>query len=125
MTPSQTKLAKYLLKGYCLVKHYTFNRKVCYRLVNTAGVTVELLQCRTVEKLRSYTKPRQKLYKRDQFGRLTLNLKTVRQLHGRCTLKQLYKARHQLKEEKELIHKKRTVKKQQKPNGDDKAIYLF
>ena len=106
MTSSQIKLVKKLLTGHCLVKHYTFSRKICYRLINKDGVSIEFIQCRTVENLHRYPKPRQRIYKKDAFGRLTLNLNTVRRLHGRCMIKQLYKIRHQL-QESDAIHKKR------------------
>lgn len=116
MTAVQTSIVIKLLTGYCLVKHYTFKRKVCYRLIDHNSVTVDMLQCRSVDKLNRYTKPRQKLFKRDKFGRLTLNLSVVRQLHGNCTIKQLYYKREELLQEaKENAGKKLSKPRKKKP----------
>jgi hypothetical protein len=123
MTPAQKSVIKKLLIGYSLVKHYTFNRKWCYRLIDTKGTTTEYVQCRTVDKLKRYGGYKKKLFKKDSIGRLTLNLTTVRQLHGRCTIKQLYKNRQGLKDE--TNNKKQRAGKKAAAVNNDAALYLF
>lgn len=78
------------------------------------------VRTRTVEQLNRYIK---KLWKKNKHGDITLNLNTVRQLHGRHTIKKMYKQREQLTASG-AIYKQRN-KQTKKQKADEKIYNLF
>lgn len=90
-----TDTAKYVIgrlldKAYLMPwRRHTGTR--CYRLFDDNGLVICNVSIALVRSLDRYLDPDKKLWKRDRYGRMTLNLSTVRQLHGKNTIKKMYK----------------------------------
>lgn len=93
MTWSQTILAKKLLKGFFL-RRYTGRKKKGYTLFDAKVNPLEFISEKVKNGLGRFI--RKDIWKRSKNGGLTLNLNVIRQLHGNCTLKKLYKKRNDL-----------------------------
>lgn len=117
MTAAQKKIVTLLLSGHFLVK----SRK-CYTLYDEKVNPVQRIRHRSIQRLDQFIDPKMKLWKKDKAGRMTLNLNTIRQLHGKTTLKQLYKRKMSI-DTTQPIYKLRTKKVKQTHN--EKANYLF
>ena len=75
-----------------------------------------------MESIDKYIDSELKLWKKDNHGNITLNLSTVRQLHGRNTIKRLYKIRGQITNAGAIYKLK---SKRKKHFNDEKANTLF
>lgn len=100
-----TATAKYVIdklldKGYLMPWRRHTGAK-CFRLFDDKGIVICNVTVATVRRLDKYLDPDKKLWKRDRYGRMTLNLSTVRQLHGKNTIKKMYK---QKQKQDEKIH---------------------
>lgn len=121
MTPSQKVLVSMLLTGHFLrlVKRQD---KSWYVVYDAKVNPITKVRRSTVDKLDRFIDPKLKLWKKGKNGDLTLNLNTVRQLHGKNTLKKMYKQRPDI-EVSGRIYKQRKRNKKLKPN--EKVHYLF
>lgn len=120
MTPSQKTLIKKLLTGHFLRK-MDRGKGVVYVLYDSRTNPVEKIKPKTVERIGRFLDPKLKLWKKHG-GRISLNLSTVRQLHGKNMIKQLYKQKDSIATNNS-IHKTRTRRK--KIKNDEKNNYLF
>lgn len=121
MTVSQKILIKKLLTGHFL-RRMMRRGKPKYTLYDKNINPILRIRPDTIEKLDRFLDPKLKLWKKNKHGDMTLSLTTVRQLHGKTTLKQLYKHRHQI-EQTGAIYK--TRKKVTKTTANEKVYYLF
>lgn len=85
MSPSQTKLIVALMSGHFLVKS-----KKCYTLYDAKVNPLQRIRFKTVDKIDQFIDPKMKLWKENKRKRITLNLNTVRQLHGKNMIKRIY-----------------------------------
>lgn len=117
MTTVQTKLIAALLAG-----HFLMRSKRCYTLFDEALNPLQRVRFRTVDKIDQYMDPKKKLWKKDKKGRITLNLASVRQLHGRSIIKKLYKKTIKVDITGSLY---KTKKRKAKTALNEKINYLF
>lgn len=123
MTNSQKILITKLFTGHYLVS-YKYQGKKRYRLMASKHNSVASVRARTVDKLDQYIDSKLKLWKKDELGRISLNLNVVRQLHGRSILKSYYKNRHSL-EQGLNIYKGNNRKKLIKKTTNETNYSLF
>jgi hypothetical protein len=90
MTANRKYIIDRLLEGWYLVPWKRPSGAKCFRLYNNGGAPIHNFRQRTFAKLDSYVDPKIKIWKKDKLGRITLNLSSVRQLHGRSYIKQAY-----------------------------------
>jgi len=123
MTNSQKILIAKLLTGHFLrkTKH---KGKTCYVLYDAKINPLEKIHERTVDQIDKFIDPEIRIWKKDRHGNITLNLNSVRQLHGRSILKQFYKKRHELADTSR-IYKSRNHRKKIKTEANEKVHYLF
>jgi hypothetical protein len=122
MTGPQKILIIKLLTGHYLVHGKKRNGKDNYYLYDAKGNVLTSIRARTVDKIDKYIDPEIKIWKKSKHGQITLNLSMVRQLHGKHTIKKLYKQREQLMDPG-FIYKSRN--KKIKTATNEKALYLF
>jgi len=122
MTASQKLLITKLLTGHFLRKMKR-GKSYLYVLYDAKINPIQKINSRTVEKIDRFIDPKIKLWKKNKNGDISLNLSSVRQLHGRSTIKKLYKHREQL-QANGAIYKTRK-KKAVKTKNDEKIYYLF
>lgn len=97
MTKNRKILVEKLLSGYYLLPWKKHNSgKKCYRLYDANGTPKENINEKTIRTLDRFITS-VNIWKTDKQGKITLNLSSVRQLHGSHSIKKLYK---QLKEQK-------------------------
>jgi len=94
-----------------------------YILFDAAVNPVQKIHARTVEKIDRFIDPEIKIWKKNKHGDMSLNLAQVRKLHGKNTIKQLYKKRLELNTEGAVYKKKIKQSKNQQVN--EKAYRLF
>lgn len=124
MTPSQKIVIKKLLTGHFLrlVKRGSGSWYVLYdEKVNP----ISKVRAKTIDKLDRFLDPDQKLWKKDKNGDMTLNLNTVRQLHGKSTMKQLYKKRKDIESSGPIYKQRKANKKLNQKQVNEKISYLF
>lgn len=121
MTPSQKILIKKLLNGYFLRKMKR-RQKEWYVLYDADINPIEKVNAATVDKIDRFIAPQIKIWKRSHRGNITLNLNMVRQLHGRHTIKQLYKQKDSLAINSSIY---KTRQRRKKIKHDEKVNYLF
>jgi len=91
MTREQKQLATMLIiGGYYLIDRVNIKRKEGYMLYHGIQEPVKWYPESRIEYFMKYLKM-------DKRERYTLNLNLVRRMHGKCTLKKLYKNRKHLK----------------------------
>lgn len=122
MTGPQKILITKLLTGHYLVHGGKRNRKDRYYLYDEKGNVLTSIRARTFDKIDRFIDPEIKIWKKTKQGIITLNLNMVRQLHGKNTIKKLYKQREQLKDPG-FIYKSR--KKKIKTATNEKIYTLF
>lgn len=122
MTGPQKSLIIKLLTGHYLVKGGNRGKRDGYYLYDAKGNVLTSVRARTVDKLDRFIDPEIKIWKTDKHKRITLNLSMIRRLHGKTSLKKLYKIREELKDPG-FIYKSR--KKNKKPASNEKNYYLF
>ena len=85
MTVAQKQLVKDLMDGHFLCKRGNCSGGLSFGLYRDNMILVRKV---------NPGKQIGQLLKRDRFGRYTLNLSSVRQLHGKNTIKKFYKAKN-------------------------------
>lgn len=125
MTDEQKILAVKLLKGWCLVKTVDKKRNRCYRLLDENYLVQEIVKARVVDGIDNSVKGDLVIWKWDKWKRITFNLSTIRKLHGRHTLKRMYKMKEQLEVNHSIVKTKNNRKKLIKNNNDEKVLSLF
>lgn len=90
MTTMRKHIIDRLLQGCYLISWKNNNGTACYRLYDAGGNPERNIRKATVKKLDQYIDPKIKIWKSDKAGRITLNLASVRKLHGRSYIKQQY-----------------------------------
>jgi len=95
MTPAQKKIASLLFTGHFL-RLVRRRDKSWFVLYDQKVNPILKISTRSVQGWDRYLDPKQKLWKHSPKGMLTLNLSTVRSMHGKSTLKTLYKKRNEL-----------------------------
>jgi hypothetical protein len=123
MTNAQKILITKLLKGFFLRKSKS-RKGICYVLYDAKINPIERINSKTVERIDRFIDPDIKIWKTSAKGNITLNLSMVRRLHGKSTLKRLYKMKDDLNSNVR-IYKTRNNKKKLKNTNDEKANYLF
>ena len=123
MTNRQKILAIKLLKGWCLVKDTSRKKRPVYRVLDDKKCEREVVPADVVLRMDKIINPEIKIWKVDHFGRITFNLSSIRKLHGRHTLKRLYKQREFI----EIIYHIQTRQNRKKilKAKDDKELTLF
>ena len=122
MNNAQKILVTKLLKGHFLVASISRDKKV-YRLLDSKVNPIGSVSAVIVDKMDCMFSV--KIWKKDKWGRKTLNLSNVRKLHGSCTLKKMYKNREAL-EDFMVIKKSRNNKKIiTKKDQNEKVLTLF
>lgn len=123
MTHSQKILIIKLLTGHFL-RATRSNGKKCYVLYDDKINPLQKIHAKTVDRIDRFLDSDLKLWKKDKYGSITLNLSTVRQLHGRHTIKRLYKQKRELLDN-HIIYKSRNNRKKIKTTANEKANTLF
>jgi hypothetical protein len=123
MTNAQKILITKLLKGFFLRKSKS-RKGTCYVLYDAKINPIEKINARTVERIDRFIDPEIKIWKTSFKGNITLNLSMVRRLHGKSTIKKLYKMKDEL-DNNLRIYKTRNNKKKLKHINDEKVNYLF
>lgn len=117
MTRSQKILITKLLTGHFLVRS-----RDRYTLYDEKVNPIIRIREKTFRAIDQFIDPKIKIWKTDKRDRITLNLSMVRRLHGKSTLKKLYKQRTQLDTSGTIYKpKQRTAKK----IINEKACTLF
>jgi hypothetical protein len=109
MTVAQTILIKKLLTGHFLSQSKSKGKK-CYVLYDAAINPLLKIRAGTVDKIGRFVDPNIRIWKTSKVGNITLNISMVRRLHGRNTIKRLYKMKMELSTPYN-IYKKRKPKK--------------
>ena len=122
MTPSQKILIKKLLAGHFLRKSKR-GKVQLYVLYDAAVNPIQKIHWRTVEKITRFIDPEIKIWKYSKHGDMSLNLSMVRRLHGKNTIKQLYKKRNELTDSGSVYKKKVYTPKNKEAN--EKVLTLF
>lgn len=91
MTPNRKFLVEKLLAGYYMIPWLSRGNLTSYRLYDLKGNPIRSFHEATVKKMEKHLDPGVRLFKKDSSGRMSLNLSTVRTLHGKNMIKQLYK----------------------------------
>jgi hypothetical protein len=123
MTHSQKILITKMLTGHFLRKQRR-GKKEWYVLYDEKVNPKDKVNCKTVDGLERMMNPGKSLFKKDKHKNITLNLNTVRQLHGRTTIKRLYKQKVELLNN-HTIYKARNNRKKIKKIDNEKVSYLF
>jgi|GEM_PF-5183301 len=123
MTRAQKILIVKLLTGHFLRKTIDHRRKQVYVLYDAKVNPLQRLRPGTVETIDKYIDKKIRIWKRSKDGSITLNLNMVRRLHGRCTIKRMYKDRANL-DNNGSIYKSRT-KKIKQSIANEKNYSLF
>jgi hypothetical protein len=84
-------IAQHLVEGYGIKPWKSPTGIKCWRLYDHEMKPVANITDSAKKLLEKYLDPKMKLWKKGPAGSLTLNLKTVRQLHGRTLLNRYYK----------------------------------
>lgn len=85
MTPSVKSLLSNLIDGHHYLKDWsTVQKSRSYKLYKGNMIPCRYVGNQTVRQIRD-------LLKKDKYGRYTLNLNRVRQLHGNSIIKRMYK----------------------------------
>lgn len=90
MTELRKHIIDSLLIGGYLVSWKNHRGTYCFRLYNQSGNPERNVRSATIKKLDRFIDPKIKIWKTDKAGRITLNLASVRKLHGRSYIKQQY-----------------------------------
>ena len=122
MTASQKILIKKLLTCHFLRK-LTRKRRTWYVLYDAKINPVMKVRERTVDSLDKYIDPDIKIWKQNKHGDISFNLAMIRRLHGRHTMKKLYKQKHTLDAVGPLYKRKNKAIKKNEAN--EKVYYLF
>lgn len=122
MTTTQKKLVAKLLSGHFL-RYFKRGGKDWYILYDAKVNPLQKIYCRTVDKIDRFMDPDIKLWKRNKDGDMSLNLSMVRRLHGRNTIKRLYKKKLEVNSD-DRIYKKR-ISKIKRKTDNEKANTLF
>ena len=110
MTPSQKILMSKLLCGHFL-KKFSLRGKSWYVLYDEKISPLQKIRTGTVDKIDRFMDPDLKLWKKSKDGRISLNLSTVRQLHGRHTLNRMYKKKSEADANSPIYKRKSKTKK--------------
>lgn len=122
MTRKQKLLCIKLFRGWYIVKTINRSGHVVYRVYDEKCCVQQVITEITKRAISRRTYIR--IWKKDSWGRITFNLSAIRQLHGKHTLKRMYKMKDYDDEIKTfLTGSKRTKKNQTK--ADDKSLLLF
>lgn len=123
MTKAQKSLVIKLLTGYHWRKSITPAGLASYRVYDSKSEVTAVLHARTVDTIdRFFDRKKFPIWKRSKDGKITLNLSTLRRIHGKHTLNCLYKDRDKLKDPG-YLYKPR--KKQNKKINNETIQYLF
>lgn len=98
MTSKRKNIALLLLQGYYLKKWRNGNRVLCYRLYRPNDDPAGTISEKTIRGLGKYIDPKIKILKTGKHGKITLNLSSVRRLHGKTFIKRQYKKMRSLNE---------------------------
>lgn len=122
MTQSQKILVTKLLTGHFLRKMKR-RGKEWYVLYDAKINPLEKVNTATVENIDRLMD--QKLWKKDKKGTITLSLSVVRQLHGNCLIKRLYKQKDSLDTNFSIYKSRNSRRKLIKKETNEKVRYLF
>lgn len=93
----KSTIIHYLLSGGYLRAWKQPSGRGCYRLYDPINNPVMNVSTALIKSFERNLNPGQSILKSDHAGRMTLNLKTVRGMHGRTVLKKMYKKSKQPK----------------------------
>jgi hypothetical protein len=107
LTPDQKDICRKLLSGdFFLRKMQTWNRNIVYRLYDNNANPVQNYSIKKVDAIDTHFMV--EIFRKDGDGKITMNLKNIRSLHGRCWIKQTYKYYLQ-KRKQSFINKQKTI----------------
>lgn len=90
MTQTRKHIIDLLLTRHYLRHSVSITGTACYKLYDPAGSPVKRVSQATIDKLDRFIDPKIKIWKIVRPGKITLNLSSVRRLHGRSYIKKAY-----------------------------------
>jgi hypothetical protein len=100
MTKAGKHLIERMLQGYYMKKWKTHSTGAdSFRLYDASGNPVETLPAKSINSITRFIDPQKNIFKTDKFHRITLVPSNILKLHGKNSIKVMYKKARQNKKD--------------------------